>query len=755
MNIIEEEIHNMVKRNRIVAFFLIIAVLAVVIGTYSMSTARNIKLGLDLQGGFEVLYKVNPIKKGDKINRNVLVSTAKALEKRVNVLGVSEPNIQVEGKDRIRVQLAGVKDQAKARDILSTEANLTIRDVNDKLLMSGADLKEGASKQTFDEMGKPSVSITFKDASKVKDVTSKVLQMGPPNNMMVIWLDFQEGKDSFKAESAKPHPKYLSAASVNQVFTDDTLSIVGSSFTVESAKELSDLLNAGALPVHLEEMYSTSIGAKFGTDALHETVLAGVVGVAIIFLFMLFFYRLPGLIACIMLSAYIFVTLLVFDAMNAVLTLPGIAALILGVGIAVDNNIITYERIKDEIKLGKSVASAYRAGNQRSFATIFDANITTLLAATVLFIFGTSSVKGFATSLIVSILVSFLTAVFGTRLLLSLLVQSRALNNKKTWFGVKQSEILGLNHNLAHPPTKYDKYDFVKMGRKFVYFSIVVTIIGVIVLSIFRLNLGIDFASGTRVTFESKTAVTKNVVQDELNKLNLKAENITVATNGGKSGSISFKGVLSKDQINNLKSEFTKDFGVEPNVSTVDPVVGRELAANAMKALAIASAGIILYVSLRFQFSYAIASVIALLHDAFFIVVVFSILRLEVDITFIAAVLTIVGYSINDSIVTFDRVRENMKLKKKIRSKEELNEVVNESIRQTLGRSVKTVATVVLAVLALLLFGSHAILNFSIALLIGLVVGTYSSIFIASQIWLAIKGRQLERDKVIDMEEAK
>lgn len=745
----------MVKRNRIVAFFLIIAVLAAVIGTTVMGTANNIKLGLDLQGGFEVLYKVKPIKEGDKVNKTVLVSTAKALEKRVNVLGVSEPNIQIEGKDRIRVQLAGVKDQAKARDILSTEANLTIRDVNDKVLMTGADLKEGASKQTFDEMNKPSVSITFKDAKKVESVTSKVLQMGPPNNMMVIWLDFKEGQDSFKKESAKAKPTYLSAASVNQVFTDDSLSIVGSTFTIESAKELADLLNAGALPVHLEELYSTSIGAKFGTDALNETILAGIVGVVIIFLFMLYFYRLPGLLACIMLTAYVYVTLVVFDWMNAVLTLPGIAALILGVGIAVDNNIITYERLKDELKLGKSVASAYRAGNQRSFATIFDANITTLLAAAVLFMFGTSSVKGFATSLIVSILVSFLTAVFGTRLLLSLLVQSRYLNNKKTWFGIKQSEILGLNHNLAHPPTKYDKVDFVSIGRKFVYFSIIITIIGVIVISIFRLNLGIDFASGTRVTFESKTAVTKQIINEELEKLDLEAESTTISDNDAKTGSIAFKGVLSKDQINKLKKEFIAEFGIEPNVSTVDPVIGRELAANALKALAIASLGIILYVSLRFQFSYALASVVALIHDAFFIVLVFSIFRLEVDITFIAAVLTIVGYSINDSIVTFDRVRENMKLKKKIRTREELNEVVNDSIRQTLGRSVKTVLTVVLAVVALLIFGSSAILNFSIALLVGLVVGTYSSIFIASQIWLFIKGRQLDKHQVIETEEAK
>jgi SecD/SecF fusion protein len=744
----------MVKRNRIVAFFLIVAVLAAVIGTTVMSTAKGIKLGLDLQGGFEVLYKVTPIEKGDKIDQSVLLSTATALEKRVNVLGVSEPNIQVEGKDRIRVQLAGVKDQAKARSILSTEANLTIRDVNDHVLMSGKDLK--SAKPSFDENGHPDVVITFKNASTVKEVTQKVLNMGPPNNMMVIWLDFQEGKDSFKKESAMPKPKYLSAASVNQVFTQDSLSIVGPSFTVKNAKELSDLLNAGALPVNLTEMYSTSIGAKFGQDALNETIFAGAIGIAVIYLFMLFFYRLPGLIACIMLSAYLYLTLLVFDWMHAVLTLPGIAALILGVGIAVDNNIITYERIKDELKLGKSVAAAYRAGNHRSFGTIFDANITTLLAAVVLFAFGTSSVKGFATSLMVSIFVSFVTAVFGSRLLLSLLVQSRYLNKKKSWFSVKESEILGLNHNLAHPPTKYDKIDFVSVGRKFLYLSIVTLIVGVIILSVFKLNLGIDFASGTRVTFESTTAITKQDVQQEITALKLKPEEISISQNGAKSGSLTFKGVLTKDQIAQVKSDFSKKFGSEPNVSTVDPIVGKELAMNALKALVYASLGIILYVSIRFQFSYAISAILALLHDAFFIVVFFSIFRLEVDVTFIAAVLTIVGYSINDSIVTFDRVRENMKLKKKIRTVDELKEVVNESIRQTLGRSVKTVLTVIVAVLGLLIFGSSSITNFSIALLVGLVVGTYSSIFVDSQIWLLIKTRELNKNKVIETaEEAK
>ncbi|MDG2794233.1 protein translocase subunit SecD, partial [Vibrio parahaemolyticus] len=281
--------------------------------------------------------------------------------------------------------------------------------------MDGTDLKGGGAKQTFDEQGRASVGLTLKSAEKFREVTEKISKMPPPTNLMVIWLDFEEGKDSYKAESAKPNPKFLSAATVNQVFNQAEVSIVGGNFTVESAKQLSSLLNAGALPVDLKEMYSTSVGAKFGQQALEQTIFASAIGIALIFLFMLVFYRLPGIVAVIMLGLYIFVTLLVFNWMHAVLTLPGIAALVLGVGIAVDANIITYERLKEELKIGKSMMSAFRAGNHRSLATILDANITTLAAAGVLFVYGNSSVKGFATSLIVSILVGFITNVFGTR----------------------------------------------------------------------------------------------------------------------------------------------------------------------------------------------------------------------------------------------------------------------------------------------------------------------------------------------------
>lgn len=744
----------MVKRSRIVAFFLIVILIGSLMGGTTKNILNNIKLGLDLQGGFEVLYDVKT-KDGKKATKEVLNSTAEALDRRVNALGVNEPIIQIEGDNRVRVQLAGVKDQNQAREMLSTEANLSFRDVNDREMMNGSDLVEGGAKQTFDENGKPSVSLTLKSAEKFKEVTQEIVNMGAPNNLLVIWLDYEEG-DSFKEESQKEDPKYLSAPQVSQVFNQDTVSIVGN-FSLEGAKTLSSLLKAGALPVELTEEYSTSVGAKFGEDAMQKTITGGIIGILVIFLFMIAFYRFPGFIATITLSIYIYLILLVFDWMNGVLTLPGIAALILGVGMAVDANIITYERIKEELKVGKSVKSAFQAGNKNSLSTILDANITTILAAVVLFLYGTSSVKGFATMLILSILASFITAVYGSRLLLGLWVNSRIFTKKPTWFGVKKSEIKDIaeNYDTLDLPTKYDRFDFVKHRRKFFIFSIAMAVAGIIALSVFRLNLGIDFVAGTRVEITAGQSVNKSEIQEELSKVGLETDDIIISGDDQNIGVARFTDPLGKDKIAELKTHMNDVYGQEPNVSTVSPTVGKELAKNAFKALLIASVGIIIYVTIRFEIYMALAAVIALLHDAFFIIALFSIIRFEVDITFIAAILTIVGYSINDTIVTFDRMRENMQKKKRLKTFDDIADVVNQSLRQTLGRSVSTVITVVIAVIGLLIFGSESIRSFSFALLIGLVAGTYSSLFIASQLWLVWKNKELKKKGVIKTEKVK
>jgi protein-export membrane protein SecD/preprotein translocase SecF subunit len=739
----------MVKRGRIVAFFILVLLLAGTMGGTTKNIVDNIKLGLDLQGGFEVLYEVLPLEDGDKITSDTVANTADALEKRINVLGVSEPNIQIEDGNRIRVQLAGVEDQNEAREILSTQANLTFRDTNDKVRLDGADLKADSAKQSYSQTNAPIVSLELKDREKFYELTKELSAKPYPENVLVIWLDYEKG-DSYQAEVQKENPKFLSAPKVDEPINSTEVQITGD-FTVERAKNLASLLNAGALPVKLDEIYSTSVGAQFGQQALDKTVFAGIIGIAIIFLFMIAYYRFPGFIATITLSAYIYIVLLIFDLMNAVLTLPGIAALILGVGMAVDANIITYERIKEEMRVGKPIRSAFQAGNKSSFLTILDANVTTILAATVLFLYGESSVKGFATMLIVSILTSFITAVWGSRLLLGLWVNSRFFNKKPGWFGVKKSEIKDLaeNFDTLDLPTKFDRFDFAKHRRKFFAFSAIILTAGIIVLAVFRLNLGIDFTSGTRMQVLAEKSITTEEIQENLEDVNLESNDVVISGDDQNIAVVRYSEDLDKEEIAKLKTQFKKEYGAEPSISTVSPVVGKELAKNAMTALAIAAVGIIIYVSLRFEWRMAVASVIALLHDAFFIIAFFSLTRLEVDITFIAAVLTVVGYSINDTIVTFDRIRENLHKKRRLKTVEDIEEVVNKSLRQTMGRSVNTIITVVFTVIALLIFGSESILNFSIALLVGLIAGTYSSVFIATQLWLVMKKKELKKKGTI------
>ncbi|EGL81634.1 protein-export membrane protein SecD [Caldalkalibacillus thermarum TA2.A1] len=419
---------------------MIVIFLAIVIGGFTFmafsvdSVISNITLGLDLQGGFEILYKVVPVNEEQQVTQSLLHDTYTALYRRVDAMGVSEPDLRVEGEDRIRVRLAGVHDPEEARRFLSTEARLSFRNTEDEFLFGGEHLKEGSARAVFDEYNRPIVMLEFKDPDLIRQITSEYL-----HDIIVIWLDFDEETDSFREEMLKEDPKFLSAPEVKSVLSTEA-SITGFQ-SYEEAEELASLLNAGALPVQLEELTARSVSPTLGERALDLTVRAGMIGGALIALYMLLYYRLPGLVAALALFFYVYFILVVFNWMNAVLTLPGIAALVLGIGMAVDANIITNERIKEEIRSGKTIMSSFRAGSKRSLRTIMDANITTIIAAGVLFYFGDFAIQGFALMLIVSIVLSLVTAVLGSRLLLGLLVASRAFDNKPRWFGVKESEI--------------------------------------------------------------------------------------------------------------------------------------------------------------------------------------------------------------------------------------------------------------------------------------------------------------------------
>jgi preprotein translocase subunit SecD len=406
-----------VQWNRVIIFFVIVAVLFGIMGFTTPQVLDRVILGLDLQGGFEILYQLIP-DKGQKVTDDLLAQTAKVLDRRISVLGVAEPDIEIVQPDRIRVALAGVTDQDEARRMLATEANLTFRNEEGEILMTGKDLKENGAGVGFDEYNRPLVTLKLKNAKKFEDITRQYL-----GKNIGIYLD----------DDLLQNPR------VEVVISGGEATITGQE-SIEAAHELADLLNAGALPVELKEISSNSVGASLGQLALEKGIFAGYIATAFIFIFMLVFYRLPGFVAIITLTVYVYLVLLFMVLMKATLTLPGIAAFILGIGMAVDANIITYERIKDEIRSGKTILSSFRAGSRRSFATILDANITTVIAGVVLFILGSLAIKGFAVILILSIAVSMLTAVGLSRFLLGLLVRSNWLN-KPFYYGVKESEI--------------------------------------------------------------------------------------------------------------------------------------------------------------------------------------------------------------------------------------------------------------------------------------------------------------------------
>lgn len=735
----------MVKRGRIIAFTLIVLLFASLISTTVTGIGKKINLGLDLQGGFEILYEVEPVDESQEVNRSLLEATVETLNDRVNRLGISETVIDIEGEDRIRVQLAGVENQTEAREMLSTSALLTFRDVDDKLLLDGTDLKEGSAKQDFHgETNQPIVTLKLQDSEKFGEVTEEVAAM-KPENLLVIWMDFEEG-DSFAEEIEKADPKFISAPAVDEpLYTSDVM--ITGDFTVEEAQRLADIINAGSLPVHMKELYSTSVGAQFGETALKQTVFAGIIGIIAIILFMLVVYRFPGFIAGVNIAIYVYLILLVFQQMKGVLTLPGIAALILGVGMAVDANVLTFERIKEELRSGKSVNSSFASGGKSSLVTILDANITTLLAAAVLFIFGTSSVKGFATMLIVSIVISFVTAVFGTRFLLGLWVKSGFLRNRKTWFGVKASQIQDLNANEEVEATIFNRKPNIVKHRKKIYIaSASFVILGIASLFIFKLNPGIDFTSGSRVEVLADDAIVIDEIEEDFEQLNLVPKSTVLSGENEEIAVARYDTVLSDQEITEVKKYFEDKYGNEPNVSVVSPIVGQELVKNAVYALAIASVGMIIYVTLRFEIFFALTAIIALLHDVFFMLVVFSVTRIEFDVTIIAAILTIIGYSINNTIVVFDRIRENIRAKNKlIKSSKELAQIINKSLIQTFMRSINTTTTTLIAVISFMILGAPSIFGFALALVIGLIAGTYSSLFLASQLWLAWRGSRLEK----------
>ena len=697
----------------------------------------------------------------------MVYNTYQSLVKRIDILGVSEPEITIEGEDKIRVKLAGIKNKDEAREVLSSTASLTFRDTSDHLLMT-SDVLGGNAKVSTDNQGRPAVSLSIKDKDTFYDVTSTISKKD--SNVIVIWLDYDEEEDSYSSERDKcgslNDSHCLSAATVSQGFSSDV--IISGNFTSEEASSLVELINSGALPTKLTEISSRTVEASFGANSLDKTMTAGMIGIGIVILIMLLVYRFSGFIASMGVIMYTAFTFLIFYLLNGVLTLPGIAAILLGIGMAVDANVISFERIKEQIKIGKSVDVAFEIGNKSSLTSIIDANITTLIAAIIIFILGQSSVKGFATMLIISIIVTVLIMVFFTKYILKMFVKTKFFEDKPNLFiGVNKKKI----HKANEIEIPFKKLEFVRTRKYFLTITCIIIVVGLIMSFTKGANLGVDFIGGTSITINKNENVKINNLEKDLKNLKytIKKEEET-----SKDITIVIKDVLDKKEIKNLTNTIEKKYDTDTDIYTVSKVVKQELTKNAIYSVLLASIGILIYVSIRFKYNYAVAAVIALVHDAVIITLFFCIFHLEITTMFIAAILTIIGYSINDTIVTFDMIRENYK--KRLAKKEEeqklarkenkknksnkktnpvlsvftdedLIDLVNDSVRVTFFRSLLTTITTIFPVICLMILGAREIVNFNIALLVGFIAGVYSSIFISNQIWLILETRSLKKPK--------
>jgi preprotein translocase subunit SecD len=412
---------------RIIAFITVVVVSFGIMAWTTPDLLNNVRLGLDLKGGFEILYEASPLEGGSEVTKESLIQTAKSLEDRANKLGTSEPEVTTEGTNRIRLKVAGVTDEATVRKTMKEPASLTFRskdgteknaDEYNKIEMIGTDFAANGAKLEFTQMNEPVVSIKVNSKEKFAEVTKRLL--GQP---LAIYMNDQMVSDPV----------------VQAVLTEGTAQIsVGGD--LEKAKELRDKINLGALPLQLTEKYSQSVGATLGKQSLDKTIEAGLIGSVFILLFMIGMYRVPGLIAAFTLIVHTWLLILVFVWADFTLTLPGIAAFILGVGMAVDANIITNERIHEEMRTGKSIMSAVKAGDKHSLRTVLDSQITTIIVAAVMYAYGTGAVKGFALVLIVEIVLSIATNIYLSRFLLNLLLKAGKLLKPK-YFGVKERDI--------------------------------------------------------------------------------------------------------------------------------------------------------------------------------------------------------------------------------------------------------------------------------------------------------------------------
>lgn len=687
------------------------------IGKTGSGAAKNIILGLDLSGGVSITYQTV----GDETpSDDDMQDTVYKLQKRVDGYS-SEAQVYQEGTDRINIEIPGVNDANVILEELGKPGSLQFALEDGTVVLTGDQVKTADAKVQQNEMGSNSyvVELNLTDEGAVAFAEATSANIG--NVIQIIYDD-----------------EIISAPIVEDAITGGQAIISGMA-DAEEAKNLASSIRIGSLSLELEEIRSNVVGAQLGENAIRTSLIAGAVGIALIIVFMIAVYALPGVVAGFSLLIYVAMTLVALNALDLTLTLPGIAGIILTIGMAVDANVIIYARIREEISEGSSVKGAIKTGFQKAFSAIMDGNITTLIAAFVLNLMGTGSVKGFAQTLALGIGISMFTA----------LVVSRLLVNALYAVGFRDEKYYG-------HAKKIKPIDFVGKRRIFFAVSIAAIFVGPVFMGIHAasgkgaLNLSMDFKGGTSTSVSFTEDLSIEQIDSDVKPLFMEVSGDAEiqAQKVAGSNEVLFKTrALTLDEREAISSAVRETYDIAEdaiNFETISSTVSSEMRQDAVVAVMIAALCMLVYIWFRFKdIRFAGSAVLALLHDVLVVFACYAAVRISVGNTFIACMLTIVGYSVNATIVIFDRIRENFTLMPHV-SRAEL---VNASITQTLTRSIYTSFTTFLSIAVLYVLGVATIKEFALPIIVGVVAGGYSSVCITGALWYVMKTREDKKAK--------
>ena len=714
---------------------------AVGIGPTGTGAAKHIKTGLDLSGGVSITYETSK----ESPSEDEMNDTVYKLQKRVEQYS-TEAQVYQEGANRIIVEIPGVTDANKILEELGKPGSLYF------IAHKNADGNENYTLNT--QTGQYELAKTLEEieadggivlkGTDVKDAKAAVSQDDLKNNMHVVSLSLTKDGTKKFADATKAAVDagndtigiyydgvFVSVPRVEVVIDNGSAQITGMA-DAQEAENLASTIRIGGLKLELSELRSSVVAAQLGEEAISTSLVAAGIGLALIILFMIFVYRIPGLVSGIALIIYVCLDLIALNAFDLTLTLQGIAGIILSIGMAVDANVIIYARIQEEIAAGRSVRNALQSGFKKAFSAIFDGNITTLIAAFVLNWMGSGTVKGFAQTLALGIVLSMFTALVVSRLLI-FAVYAVGVRNEK-FYGMRKER---------------KPIQFLQKRKVFFLISILLILSAPVAMLVFKgtsgeaLKYSLEFKGGTstNVTFEEDMSIA-----DIDSKVTPLVEKVTgdknvQATKVVGSNQVIIKTVtLDVEKREALNNALVDEFGVNADEITSESIsstVSSEMRADAVKAVVVATVLMLLYIWFRFKdIRFASSAVIALLHDVFVVLAFYAVARVSVGNTFIACMLTIVGYSINATIVIFDRIRENMAGSRK---KEDLETLVNASITQTLTRSIYTSLTTFIMVFLLFVMGVSSIREFALPLMVGIVCGGYSSVCITGALWYVMK----------------